>query len=245
MLKAITFDFWMTLYRDTKTALEKRKRARRRLMAEFLLGRGQPLSASERRRAWDHANALFDEWWQRHHRSLTTEQRLRVVLDRLKIRHTPRELRRLSEAYGDFSRIAPPRPIGGVRETIPLLAERYRLAIICDTGITPGRVLRRILEQDGLLPYFRHCVFSDEVGRTKPHIDNFHLALRKLRAHPEESVHVGDLIRTDIRGAQGAGMHALLFTGITKYSRRELQSEGRGVPVVSDFRKIPEVLKNL
>lgn len=141
--------------------------------------------------------------------------------------------------------MAPPRLIGGVRETIPRLAERYRLAIICDTGITPGRVLREILARDGMLPYFRHCIFSDEVGRTKPHIDNFHLALRKLRAHPEEAVHVGDLIRTDIRGAQGAGMHALLFTGITKYSRRELQRKGRGVPVVSEFRKIPEVLETL
>jgi putative hydrolase of the HAD superfamily len=245
MLKAITFDFWMTLYRATKTAEEKRGRARRKLLTEFLEARGRAASISERRRAWAHANTLFDEWWQRRHRSLTTEQRLQVVLEHLKVRHTTGELRRLSEAYEDLTRMAPPRPIGGVRETIPLLAERYRLAIICDTGITPGRVLRQILKQDGLLPYFRHCVFSDEVGRTKPYVDNFHLALRKLRAKPEESVHVGDLIRTDIRGAQGAGMHALLFTGITKYSKRELQREGGGVTVVSEFRKIPEALETL
>jgi putative hydrolase of the HAD superfamily len=245
MLKAITFDFWMTLYRDSKTALEIRKRARRKLFTEFLAARSRRASMSERHTAWEHANNLFEESWRKSHRSLTTEQRLQVVLNHLEVHCQARELRSLSRAYEDFTRMAPPRLIRGVRETVPRLAEQYRLAIICDTGITPGRVLRRILAQDGLLPYFKHCVFSDEVGRTKPHVDNFHLALRKLRAHPEESVHIGDLIRTDIRGAQGAGMHALLFTGITKYSGRELRREARGVPVVSDFRKIPKTVQNL
>jgi putative hydrolase of the HAD superfamily len=245
LLKAITFDFWMTLYRDTKTAHEKRKRARRKLLAQFLATRGRGASMSERRCAWEHANNLYDEWWRKFHRSLTTKQRLEVVLNHLEVRYLPDELRDLSRAYEDLTGIAPPRLIRGVRETVPRLAEQYRLAIICDTGITPGRVLRSILAQDGLLPYFKHCVFSDEVGRTKPHIDNFQLALRKLRARPQEAVHVGDLIRTDIRGAQGAGMHALLFTGITKYSGRVLRREAGGVPVVSDFREIPERLQTL
>jgi putative hydrolase of the HAD superfamily len=245
MLKAITFDFWMTLYRQTKTAQKKRGRARRNLLAQFLATKGRGASMSDRRNAWDHANNLYDEWWRRFHRSLTTEQRLEVVLNHLDVRYRPNELRDLSRAYEDLTRMAPPRLIRGVRETVPRLAEQYRLAIICDTGITPGRVLRRILAQDGMLIYFSHCVFSDEVGRTKPHVDNFHLALRKLRARPEESVHIGDLIHTDILGAQDAGMHAVLFTGITKYSRRELQHEGRGVPVVSEFRQIPAVLESL
>lgn len=245
MIKAVTFDFWNTLYRDSKSALEKRERARRKYFADYLRAHKNTASADERHRAWKKANRVFHTWWERHHRSLRTRQRIDLVLQELGVVGSARELTRLSNAYEDFTLIAPPRLIAGVRETIPLLAERYRLALICDTGITSGRVLRRLLAQDGLLPFFKHCIFSDEVGRTKPHQDNFHLALRKVRAHPPEAVHVGDLIRTDIRGAQRAGMHALLFTHITQYSKTELRRQARGVPVVADFRRIPHILQQM
>lgn len=245
MIKVITFDFWNTLYRDSKTAQQKRERARRKLFSAFLKRHGNPAAPSARHRAWKYANQLFQEWWERDHRSLSTQERVDLVLEQLNVRCPLRQRRSLAEAYADITLIAPPRPLTGVCDTIPRLAEKYRLAIICDTGITSGRVLRKVLAQDGLLPYFKHAVFSDEVGRTKPHCDNFHLALRKLRARPDEAVHIGDLIRTDIRGAQAAGMHAVLFTHITQYSEKELRGQAPGIPVVSDFRRIPKVIEGL
>ena len=33
---------------------------------------------------------------------------------------------------------SPPRTVEGVPETLPLLAERYALAVVCDAAMTPG-----------------------------------------------------------------------------------------------------------
>ena len=37
-----------------------------------------------------------------------------------------------------------------------------------------------------------------------------------LNAKPEEGVHIGDLLRTDIIGAQGVGMRGVQYVGVNK-----------------------------
>lgn len=242
-VRTVTFDFWMTLYRDSATALRIRTRARRKLFGEFLRRHRREGSEAEIAEAWQGADKVFHGHWQEQQRAFPMEERIAVVLERLGVRSSRAEQAALAGAYEDCSLVAPPRLIAGVRTTIPRLAGKYALGIICDTGITPGRLLRRFLERDGLMRHFRHCVFSDETGRTKPHVGNFQKALTELGAEAGEAVHVGDLIRTDVRGAQGAGMKAVLFTGITKYTPEQLAAEADGVPVVESFHKIPAALR--
>lgn len=242
-VRAITFDFWMTLYRDSPAALRIRARARRELFRRFLRRHRSRRSEAEIAEAWRRAEDRFHDYWHKHKRAFAMKDRIAIALGCLDVQTTPAERAMLAAAYEDCSLVAPPRPIAGVRATIPRLAGKYALGIICDTGITPGRVLRRFLAQDGLLHHFRYCVFSDETGRTKPHLSNFRSALRALGVKPAEAVHVGDLIRTDIRGAHGAGMRAVLFTGITKYTSEQLEGEAQGVPVISSFPEIPAALR--
>ena len=78
-----------------------------------------------------------------------------------------------------------------------------------DTGVTPGTVIREYLDGLSLLQHFASTVFSDETGHCKPHHHQFRLALRNLDAQPYEAIHVGDLLRTDVAGAQAAGMRAV------------------------------------
>ena len=40
--------------------------------------------------------------------------------------------------------------------------------------------------------------------------------LRALGVTPAEAVHVGDLLRTDVAGAQGVGMRAVQYTGLSQ-----------------------------
>ena len=40
--------------------------------------------------------------------------------------------------------------------------------------------------------------------------------LEALRVEPPKAVHVGDLLRTDIAGAQAVGMSAIQYTGVTQ-----------------------------
>jgi putative hydrolase of the HAD superfamily len=57
-------------------------------------------------------------------------------------------------------------------------AKRFPLGVISDTGITPGRVLRQILERNGLMDFFSVTVFSDETGVAKPQALMFQEAAR-------------------------------------------------------------------
>jgi len=78
--------------------------------------------------------------------------------------------------------------------------------VVCDTGLTPGRVVRRHLERVGLLSLLDVHVFSDEVGVPKPDPRVFRAALAPFGVPPAEAAHVGDLRRTDVAGARGMGM---------------------------------------
>ena len=78
--------------------------------------------------------------------------------------------------------------------------------LVCDTGLTPGRVVRGLLGRVGILPALRALAFSDEVGAPKPDARGFLAALEPLGIAPEHVLHVGDLKRTDIAGARALGM---------------------------------------
>jgi len=98
-------------------------------------------------------------------------------------------------------------PLEGAPETLRALSERgVSLALVCDTGFTPGRVVRQLLDRGGLLEWLDVQVFSNEAGMPKPHPPVFRSALEGLGVGAEHTVHVGDLRRTDVGGARNVGM---------------------------------------
>jgi putative hydrolase of the HAD superfamily len=104
-------------------------------------------------------------------------------------------------------------PLAGARDLLATLRERgVRTALICDTGLTPGRVVRQHLERHGLLEHLELQAFSDEVGVPKPRPEIFCAALEPLAVAPGRSVHVGDLKRTDVAGGRNAGMLTVRIT---------------------------------
>jgi FMN phosphatase YigB (HAD superfamily) len=85
---------------------------------------------------------------------------------------------------------------------------------VCDTGFSPGRIVRRILSEKGMAGHLDVLAFSDEVGVPKPDPRMFRHALDGIGASPASSVHVGDLRRTDIAGARDYGMGTVRFAGV-------------------------------
>jgi putative hydrolase of the HAD superfamily len=134
-----------------------------------------------------------------------------------------------------------PRPVPGVTELLPALAERYRLGLISDTGLTPGRVLRGVMRRDGLLGHFEVLTFSDELGTAKPQPEPFLHTLRLLDVPPEKAAHIGDLPETDLRGARAVGMTTILFLGV---SHRE---DGRELAdgVFGQYDELESLLKRV
>lgn len=116
-------------------------------------------------------------------------------------------------AYRSYTRTLldlPPVINEGVLETLPVLADKYKLAVICNTGATPGAILRELIKKDGLYDYFGVLVFSDEVGFAKPSTRIFNYALEHLGiANPADAAHIGDDAITDVIGAKKTGMKAV------------------------------------
>ena len=148
-------------------------------------------------------------------------------------------IRSLTKEFEEASIEAGVAPVEHAGETLAALsAANIRLGLVCDTGFTPGRVVRQLLEDAGLCDHLEVLCFSDEVGVPKPGNEIFAKALAELGARPPEAIHVGDLKRTDIAGAHDMGMHAARFKGVHDDKSDFVEAE----IVMSDHRQLLEVV---
>ena len=240
-IRAISFDFWNTLFTEQPGGFAEYKENRRRLLREALSGRGE-FTDSE----MDHACTLEAEShhriWRNEHCTLATARRVEKILGHLGATLPNGIEADIVTQFEEGLLHRPPVLIAGAAETLEHLARRYRLGIISDVGFSPGRVLRKVLESAGVLSLFESLVFSDEAGRSKPHLDLFERTARTLQALPEEIVHIGDLEYTDIVGAKGAGYYAIRFTGATPMDEDETTIADR---ITSDLRDLPRLIRAL
>jgi HAD superfamily hydrolase (TIGR01549 family) len=210
-VKAITFDFWSTLYQNKVIDYTKRLLELKEAVEECC---GAGFSREQFEAAVKVARQTWGQTWQKQHRTMSAEEWLLAMLADLGASLLPEDLDRIRTKMENSVLMDRPILVTEARTVLEQLSASYRLAIISDTGITPGRVLRQILADDGLMRYFSHLTFSDEVGYSKPHPAAFLTTLEALEARPAEAVHVGDLLRTDIAGAQEVGMRAVQYIGV-------------------------------
>ena len=74
-----------------------------------------------------------------------------------------------------------------------------------------NRDLMPVCQELGLAPYLDLSVTSREVGSEKPHPAIFLAALERAGVGATEAVYVGDHYGTDVLGARGVGMQAVLL----------------------------------
>lgn len=219
MIQAVTFDFWDTLVIDdsdepTRAArgLPTKVAARRQSFVDEVLRHQPGVGADRAAQALQKALAAFTRQWKEEHRTPPVADRLREALALLGLGPTP-GFDALVSAWEEMEVEIPPVLAPGVAEMIPALATRAKLGIISDTIVTPGRGLRRVLADYGLLQHFSALVFSDERGASKPAARVFELAAAELGVPAAAIAHVGDREVNDVDGPQRAGMKGLLYTG--------------------------------
>jgi putative hydrolase of the HAD superfamily len=78
--------------------------------------------------------------------------------------------------------------------------------LISNAGVTPGFVLREIMDGYGLLQRLDRTIFSDEVELAKPSPEIFARALEAFGVQPEEAVFVGDQPVLDVLGPRNVGL---------------------------------------
>jgi putative hydrolase of the HAD superfamily len=239
MLRAVTFDYWNTLFVDARGA-EREQRREEILRAEL-----EPLGMRPPRAVL--ADALqsgfdfFDRIWLEEHRTPLCFETVDAILATLDVMLPDEARSRVITAFEQVLLEAPPDPMPGTAYALPLLAERYKLAVVCDTGYSPGSVLRKLLARHDMLRHFSYLYFSNEHGASKPSTRVFHWTLERLGVRPSEAIHVGDLQRTDVAGAQAAGMLAVLFVGANNRDAARTTAD----LVVRHFDELPTALGGL
>ncbi len=212
-MKAITFDFWGTLFVESPDFPAQVMPKRYEILLDAASEAGVPADEGQVREAYRQAALAFEEAWQAGE-VMTTYDRVTHIFKLLGVPHDQGLIAMTARRLEETALAGELQPLPGVLEAIPRLAEHYPLAIVSDTGITPGRVLREHLKRHGLDQYFQAYSFSDETGSVKPSREAFDAALAALGVEPKDALHIGDIPRTDISGAFQAGYPwAVLYTG--------------------------------
>lgn len=216
--RAVTFDCWSTLISDTNW--EKTMLHRQHSLIEIAAKRGVEISA-------ERSEQLIKDAWEQHMISwrnggvFGAKGAADWILGQLGIppvspggESAEAELAaELAHAIESATSGVGTYVLDGAVDAIDAVrGAGIATALVCDVGFTPARFVRGFLGDHGIK--LDHYFFSDEVGTPKPFPPIFEAALEATGAAPGESVHIGDLRRTDIAGARQAGMGSIRYTGI-------------------------------
>ncbi|UDY34083.1 HAD family hydrolase [Dermatobacter hominis] len=207
---AVTFDFWNTLVAEGAAGTPRGRRWHR-----VLEQHGLEVSTAQLAAAMEAGWQWFDRRW-REGTVVTTAEAVEAAVAHLPVPVPPDvvdELAGIVVAGTDPAHMVVAPGIGEALER--LSSAGVRIGIICDVGMTPSTTLRRYLDHHGLLRHFDHWSFSDEVGAYKPDPVMFEHAAAGLGSPaPGRTAHVGDLLRTDVAGARGAGWISVRYRGL-------------------------------
>ena len=208
-LRAVTLDLWGTLI-DLRDPVGKIER-RREMLVTAIQAAGHTCDVEQLRAGFRAARRIIDEQIAADRRDVGPPGRWEELMRQLGFPPDSVPFETVTAAYEDLTLEYLPKLLDGVGETLEQLANRYQLALICNTGYTGGRVLRQVLAKHGVIGYFQTLTFSNEYGWLKPDPRIFHHTLDILGVEPAHALHVGDMEDLDVEGARNAGMYSARY----------------------------------
>lgn len=212
-LKAITFDLWNTLIKNVD-ANHKRVGFLEEALGELDVEQDRICRAFDR---------MHQESWRKWETPpyvyFSVGERIRFIESLLGIQIRPAERERIRTYFEECLLDDPPDLHPHAQEVLEHFSRNHQIGLVSDSGYSPGRVMRKVLEMHGILDYFTITVFSDETGFNKPNRIIFETALASLKVPPSSCAHVGDLLRTDIAGARHMKMQPIF---IDRYNTPDL-----------------------
>lgn len=130
-------------------------------------------------------------------------------------------------------RFADTRPYDDVLPTLDALRGCYRLGLLSNGNSYPDRC--------GLPERFSFLVFSQDHGIEKPDRRLFEIALTQAGCVPQELLHVGDSLRNDVAGAQGAGVRSVWLNRDSRRNDSAVQPDFE----ITSLSELPEILDRL
>lgn len=229
MIRAITFDLWNTLfinrfYRELRVnrfiqILEDNNILHTKIEVENAFESAFNLP----RRNFEDNDHIY------------TKDRIIKLLEILQIDLSKKDFDVLKNEFEEAMLKDPPPLKKGVKRTLEELSSDYKIGLISNTGITPGRIITKVFEEYEVLQYFQVKIFSDEIGYYKPHPILFKTALKGLSCNPRNAIHIGDLLETDIKGAKDCNMHTIWFNDSFSKKSKKIKPD-------YEIREISEVI---
>ncbi|MBI4668714.1 MAG: HAD family hydrolase [Elusimicrobia bacterium] len=246
-IRAVSFDLWDTVFADDSDEPKRKKLGlpAKKIERRDLVQRCLKSAAVIRREAIDAAcdkiDAAFKKAWQEDHVTWPVIKRLQMILTELKRKLPQKKLLELAKLHEEMELRVPPDLVPGATEAIKKLKKRYRLVVVSDAIVTPGRALRKLLKNYGLYNCFNGFVFSDEFGRSKPAVEVFRQAAKTAGCRLEEIVHIGDREENDVAGAKAAGCRAILMTAAVNRGSSRTKADA----ICRDWRELPSIIESL
>lgn len=239
-IKTITIDFWNTLY-DSSAGSDRNRERQLAIISE--VDKFDPfLPADYINGAIEASWKNFEHFWQIHQITPSAEDTAKYIWKYLKMPQSDESILNITKVLEEGILNYSPKPLAQVTKVLPELTKKYNIALISDTGFSPGKVIRLLLEKDGLLNCFNAFSFSNETGVSKPNPKAFYSALEPLNTEVENSVHIGDIEHTDIIGAKKIGMKAIRFSGdLTKLTQKNSDKSQADLEVFS-WEEIAQIL---
>ena len=211
-IKAVTFDFWETLFGFlSPQELEEVRRIRVEAFSRIL-----KLPPQEVEQAFYQVVTEMNQEREASGLEVPLDEVIRRTVVRLGKEGAPLDL--LEDVYvkAVFERL--PGPMPGAMEVLEKLREKdTKLAIISNT--IHGQIERALLRHYQVHDKFKVLLFSSEVRYRKPRPEIFRMALYHMGVRPQETLHVGDTPGADVLGALKVGMGAVHY-----------DPEGKGYP---------------
>jgi len=240
-IKAVTLDLWETLLLGWDGANEQRILIRCRNLSRALSKFGVQISVDRLFSALKAMSTWLLSVW-RENREVTHLDQIRFLIETAtdgSVSLREEWLNELSSAYVSAIFELPPRINPDAFRLLQWLkAHGKRIGLICNVGRTPGFILRKFLENEGIGRFFDAMIFSDEVRIRKPHPRIFYIAAERLGVKPSEIVHIGDNLRSDVWGAKNAGFKAIHFSS---RKGRDMIAESDPNSLVSISRKLGKI----
>ena len=211
-IKALSFDFWYTIGRyETEEEWKRQNQIRVKEFSQILAELGVEISKSQIGCTLQDVGAECEAERIKTEMEISSREVVSRFLTRLGIRKQiagglSELLRSFDEALLKVTIVAEPQAIEVLAE---LKRRGYTLALLSNTS--HGHIIRRIMDREGLSPFFDHLLYTDEIGPRKPNPQAFRILLDRLGTRPEETVHVGDRIDLDVLGARRSGIRSVLY----------------------------------
>jgi len=210
-IKVVTIDFWNTLFNSDSGEL--RNSARLKILLDTLKDIGIKIENEMFDFVMQESWKYYNDKWLKELRTPTANEVVNYIWEKMNYAKNEKAIEYVVNFFENSILYFPPKLQENALLAIQELSKKYKLAIISDTGFSPGRVMSQMLEEIDIKKYFSAFSYSDETGVAKPHPKAFSVVLERFNCLPENALHIGDIERTDIEGAKNFGMYAIRYDG--------------------------------